>query len=559
MAVTTQKRKTTTYLGNPKLKRSGVQTQWTPEQIVEYAKCAVDSIYFIETYCKIVHVDKGLINFNLHPFQKDMIKTFVDNRFVICKMPRQVGKTTTTAGYILWEVLFHEYSNVAILANKDKKAREILDRIQKMYENLPKWLQQGVTEWNKGNIELENGSKIVASATSASAARGDSYSLVYLDEFAHVEKNVQDEFFTSVYPTISSGQNTKLIITSTPLGMEMFYKIWVEAEEGRNKYVPVSINWWDVPGRDEKWKEQELANIGQERFNQEYNCEFLGSSNTLIHPTKLRALTHKTPKISNELGLKEYYPPEEDVIYAIVVDTSRGVGGDASAFIVFNVNTFPYKICCTFKSNLISPLIYPNIIHDTAKRYNDALILVETNDIGQQVADILHHDLEYEGVLVSAMSGRSGQSLSGGFANSAHKGVRTTKQVKRIGCSTLKTLVEADKLLIEDYDTIYELSRFVQKKQSYEADTGNDDLVMCCVLFSWLTAQPYFKEITDIDIRKKIYEQNENMLIEEMMPFGVYSSGDDEEDMKINESPMLSTGKYIDEFSGFLIDKNPNL
>jgi hypothetical protein len=559
MAVTTQKRKTTTYLGNPKLKRSGVQTQWTPEQIVEYAKCAVDSIYFIETYCKIVHVDKGLINFNLHPFQKDMIKTFVDNRFVICKMPRQVGKTTTTAGYILWEVLFHEYSNVAILANKDKKAREILDRIQKMYENLPKWLQQGVTEWNKGNIELENGSKIVASATSASAARGDSYSLVYLDEFAHVEKNVQDEFFTSVYPTISSGQNTKLIITSTPLGMEMFYKIWVEAEEGRNKYVPVSINWWDVPGRDEKWKEQELANIGQERFNQEYNCEFLGSSNTLIHPTKLRALTHKTPKISNELGLKEYYPPEEDVIYAIVVDTSRGVGGDASAFIVFNVNTFPYKICCTFKSNLISPLIYPNIIHDTAKRYNDALILVETNDIGQQVADILHHDLEYEGVLVSAMSGRSGQSLSGGFAYSAHKGVRTTKQVKRIGCSTLKTLVEADKLLIEDYDTIYELSRFVQKKQSYEADTGNDDLVMCCVLFSWLTAQPYFKEITDIDIRKKIYEQNENMLIEEMMPFGVYSSGDDEEDMKINESPMLSTGKYIDEFSGFLIDKNPNL
>lgn len=545
--------KKTSYLGNPKLKRSGVQTQWTPEQIVEYSKCADDPIYFIETYCKIIHLDRGLIHFKLHPFQKNMITTFAANRFVICKMPRQVGKTTTTAGYILWEVLFHEYSNVAILANKDKKAREILDRIQKMFENLPKWLQQGVTEWNKGNVELENGSKIVATSTSASAARGDTYNCVYLDEFAHVEKNVQDEFFTSVYPTISSGKKTKLIITSTPKGMELFYKLWTEAEEGRNKYVPVSINWWDVPGRDETWKEQELSNIGEERFNQEYNCEFLGSSNTLIHGSKLKTMTHKTPIKDNNLGLKEYYSPQKDVTYAIVADVSRGIGGDASAFIVVNVSTFPYKICATFKNNKISPLVYPNIIWETAKYYNNALVLVETNDIGGQVADILHYDLEYDGVLVSSNSGRNGQNISGGFGTATHRGVRTTKQVKRVGCSTLKTLVESDKFIIEDYDIIYELSRFVQKGQSYEAEEGDhDDLAMCCVLFGWLSTQSYLKEMTDVDVRKKIFEQNEQMLETEMLPFGVYSSGDDESDREINESFSLFDKRPRDEFGGLL-------
>jgi hypothetical protein len=470
-------------------------------------------------------------------------------------MPRQVGKTTTTAGFILWRVLFNEHYNVAILANKDKKAREILDRIQKMFENLPQWMQQGVTEWNKGNIELENGSKIVATSTSSSAARGDTYNLVYLDEFAHVEKNVQEDFFASVYPTISSGETTQLVITSTPKGMELFYKIWSESEEGRNSYVRVDVHWSDVPGRDEKWKAETIANTSEDLFRQEHECLFLGSSNTLIHPTKLRNLSHKRPTLSNTLGLKEYHSPEKDVIYAIVVDTARGVGEDSSAFIVFNVNTFPYKICCTFKSNLISPLVYPNIIYETAKRYNDALILVETNDIGQQVADILYHDLQYEGVLVSAMSGRAGQTLSGGFATSTHRGIRTTKQVKRIGCSTLKTLVESDKLIIEDYDTIYELSRFVQKGQSYEAESGNDDLAMCCVLFGWLSSQPYFKEITDLDIRKKIYEQNEKMIEEEMLPFGIYSSGNEEYDSNINEAPPV----IGDEFSSFMFDNNSNL
>ena len=540
------------YLGNPKLKRSNVAVEWTPFQLKEYMRCAEDPIYFIHKYCKIIHVDRGLINFKLHTFQEEMIRTFSENRFVICKMPRQVGKTTTTASYILWKVIFNEYTNVAILANKDKKAREILDRIQKMFENLPSWMQQGVTEWNKGNVELENGSKIVATSTSSSAARGDTYNLVYLDEFAHVERNIQDDFFTSVYPTIASGEKTQLIITSTPKGMELFYKIWIDSEEGRNSYKRVEVHWSDIPGRDQKWKEQEIANTSEDKFRQEYECEFLGFANTLIHPSMLSEMARRKPIKVNSIGLKEYIAPDPNTVYAMVVDTARGAGADFSAFIVVNVSTFPYRVVAAFKNNTISPLILPNVIYETAKYYNNALVLVETNDIGQQVADILHYDLEYEGMLVSAMSGRNGQSLSGGFGTSTHKGVRTTKQVKRIGCATLKTLVESDKLIIEDADIIYELTRFVLKGQSYEAEDGNDDLAMCCVLFGWLSTQSYLREITDLDVRKKIYEQNERMLEDEMLPFGIFASGDDEVDDQINDAPTVLDRRPRDEFGGLL-------
>jgi hypothetical protein len=289
-----------------------------------------------------------------------------------------------------------------------------------------------------------------------------------------------------------------------------------------------------------------------------HNCEFLGSANTLIHPNKLRSLAFKRPIKSNDLGFKMYEEPQKDVIYTIVVDTSRGAGADYSAFIVVNVSTFPYKVIATFRNNLISPLVYPTIVHDVAKLYNNALILVETNDIGQQVADIIHYDLEYENLLVSANSGRAGQTLSGGFATTTHYGIRTTQQVKRIGCATLKTLIESDKFIIEDYDIIYELSRFTLKGKSYEAEEGNDDLAMCCVLFSWLTTQPYLKEITDLDIRKKIVEQNERMLEEEMLPFGMYSSGDEEEDAKINIPVSEMKDEFKNEFVGGVSSDPPD-
>ena len=534
------------YLGNPRLKRADTKVEYTPEQVAEYIKCSEDPLHFILTYCKIVNIDKGLIMFPLWEFQKEMILAFEANRFVICKMPRQVGKTTTVAAYLLWKIVFNEEYSIAILANKDRQAREILGRIQLMFEHLPKWLQMGVTEWNKGNIKLENGSEILASATSSSAIRGTSQNMVYLDEFAFVPTNIQDEFFASVYPTISSGQSSKVLITSTPNGMNMFYRIWTESEEGRNAYARVDVHWSQIPGRDGAWREQTISNTSEDQFRQEYECEFLGSSNTLIHPTKLRNMVYKHPIAQADGGLKIYEEPEKDTIYAIVVDTARGAGADYSAFIVVNVSTMPYRQVAAFRNNLISPLIYPNIIYGAAVKYNDALVLVETNDIGQQVADILHYDLEYDGVLVTANNGRTGQSLSGGFATTTHYGVKTSKQVKRIGCATLKTLVESDKFLIYDYDTIYELSRFSLKNslkgnQSYEAEDGNDDMAMCCVLFAWLTTQPYLKEITNVDIRMQIYEQNEKMLEQQMLPFGLLSTGDDIHDEEVNE-PLFNNG-----------------
>jgi|688.fasta_scaffold60246_6 hypothetical protein len=538
------------YLGNPRLKRADTKVEYTPEQVAEYIKCSEDPLHFILTYCKIVNIDKGLIMFPLWEFQKEMILAFEANRFVICKMPRQVGKTTTVAAYLLWKIVFNEEYSIAILANKDRQAREILGRIQLMFEHLPKWLQMGVTEWNKGNIKLENGSEILASATSSSAIRGTSQNMVYLDEFAFVPTNIQDEFFASVYPTISSGQSSKVLITSTPNGMNMFYRIWTESEEGRNAYARVDVHWSQIPGRDGAWREQTISNTSEDQFRQEYECEFLGSSNTLIHPTKLRNMVYKHPIAQADGGLKIYEEPEKDTIYAIVVDTARGAGADYSAFIVVNVSTMPYRQVAAFRNNLISPLIYPNIIYGAAVKYNDALVLVETNDIGQQVADILHYDLEYDGVLVTANNGRTGQSLSGGFATTTHYGVKTSKQVKRIGCATLKTLVESDKFLIYDYDTIYELSRFSLKNslkgnQSYEAEDGNDDMAMCCVLFAWLTTQPYLKEITNVDIRMQIYEQNEKMLEQQMLPFGLLSTGDDIHDEEVNE-PLFNNGSRDD-------------
>lgn len=533
------------YLGNPRLKRVNVKVEFTPEQIQEYVKCSEDPIYFILQYCKIVNVDEGLINFPLWEFQKEMVLSFEENRFVICKMPRQVGKTTTVAAYLLWKVLFTSTYSIAILANKDRQALEILSRVQLMFEHLPRWLQMGVTEWNKGNIELENGSKILASATSSSAVRGGSFNLVYLDEFAFVPANIQEQFFASVYPTISSGTSSKVLITSTPNGLNLFYKIWVDSEEGRNTYARVDVHWSQVPGRSQEWAEEQIKNTSEEQFRQEFECEFLGSSNTLIHPTRLRMMTYRNPIRSTDMGLKLYQEPKKDAIYTIIVDTARGAGADYSAFLIANVSEVPYKVVGTFRNNLISPLVFPTIIHEMAKYFNEALILVETNDIGQQVADILHHDLEYENMLVSANSGRAGQTLSGGFGPSTHFGVRTTKQVKRIGCATLKTLVESEKLIIEDYDIIYELSRFSLKGQSYEAEEGHDDLAMCCVLFGWLTTQPYLQELTDLDIRQKIIEQNEEMLEQELMPFGLYASGDDEFDAEIN-TPIQRGG---DEFS----------
>ena len=514
------------YLGNPLLKKSNVPVEWTKDQILEYQKCMKDPLYFIGNYIRIVSLDEGLVPFKMFPFQKEMVGTVHNNRFTICKMPRQSGKSTTLVSYILYYVLFNSNMNVAILANKASTARDILSRLQLAYENLPKWLQQGVMSWNKGSLDLENGSRVVASSTSSSAVRGGSYNMIFLDEFAFVPNTVAEDFFSSVYPTISSGKSTKVIIVSTPNGMNLFYKLWVDAENKRNSYNIIDVHWSEVPGRDAKWREETIANTSEEQFRREFECEFLGSANTLIAPAKIKSMAFQNV-MKTSAGLDMYEKPVKGNTYIIIADVSRGTNNDYSAFVVFDVTTVPYKIVAKYRNNEIKPLLFPNIIHDVALAYNQAYTLVEVNDIGEQVATALQFDLEYENLIMASMRGRAGQIVGGGFSGGkAQLGVRTTKAVKKMGCSNLKQIVETDKLIINDYDLIKEFSTFILKGQSYEAEEGHtDDLVMCCVLFGWLVQQTYFKELTDDDIRERMYKEQQNQLEQDMAPFGFILDG----------------------------------
>ena len=515
-----------TYLGNPNLKRANVQQEWTKKQLFEYKRCMEDPLYFIQSYVKIVSLDEGLVPFKMYPFQKEMVGTFHNNRFTICKLPRQSGKSTVMISYLLHYALFNPSVNIAILANKAATARDLLGRLQLAYEHLPHWLQQGVMSWNKGSLELENGSKILASSTSASAVRGGSYNIIFLDEFAYVPSNVAEQFFSSVYPTISSGKTTKVMIVSTPHGMNMFYKIWTDAEEQRNSYIPIEVHWSEVPGRDEKWKKETIANTSEQQFNTEFECEFLGSIDTLISPSKLRVLTYKTP-IQSNAGVDIYELPKQDHTYLITADVARGTSNDYSAFIVFDVTLVPYTIVAKFRDNEIKPLLFPQKIHQIAKVYNTAFVLIEVNDIGEQVANAMQYDMEYDNMIMASMRGRAGQILGGGFSGGrAQLGVRTTKAVKSIGCSNLKQLVEDNKIIIEDFDTINELSTFIVKGSSFEADDGcNDDMVACLFIFGWCTDQTYFKELTNNDIREQMYKENQDQLEQDMAPFGFVING----------------------------------
>ena len=520
------------YRDNPLLKKVGVQHNYSQEEIAEYIKCSQDPIYFITNYIKIVNVDEGLVKFNMWDFQKRMVEAMTNNRFVIMKCPRQVGKTTTTVGYMLWHTLFQDSQNVAILANKGSLARDILAKYQLAYENLPTWLQQGVVTWNKGNVELENGSKIVAASTSSSAIRGGSFNLVFLDEFAFVPNNIAVEFFNSVYPVISSGKSSKIVIVSTPNGMNLFYKMWMDAETKKSSYVPVAVHWRDVPGRDDKWRDETIANTSEEQFRQEFETEFLGSSNTLISGYKLQQLHYRDP-VTKAMDLDIYEHPikegvneaVKDSVYAICVDVAEGKNLDASAFSVIDISSTPYRQVAKYKSALISPMLYPTVIYNAAKYYNDAYILIEINN-NPQIAEILHNDLEYENVLKVDTGNKKSQQITAGFGKGVQFGVRMTPLVKRQGCTYLKTLIEADKLQIMDFETISELTTFVAGRSSFEADEGaNDDLVMTLVVFAWMSTQKYFKDIVSHDIRKQLQLQHFSQVDEELLPVGEISNG----------------------------------
>jgi len=535
------------YLGNPNLKKANTPIEFSQENILEFMRCKEDPVYFANKHIKIVSIDEGLVPFRMYPFQKKLISNFHENRFNICKMPRQTGKSTTVVSYLLHYAVFNDNVNIAILANKASTARDLLGRLQLAYENLPKWMQQGIIAWNKGSLELENGSKISANSTSSSAVRGGSYNVIFLDEFAFIPNHIADDFFASVYPTISSGQSTKVIIVSTPRGMNHFYRMWHDAERGKNEYVPTEVHWSEVPGRDEAWKEQTIANTSEQQFKVEFECEFLGSVNTLINPAKLKNLVYENP-ITRNAGLDIHEKPIKNHQYLITVDVARGMGNDYSAFIVFDITNFPYNIVAKYKNNEIKPMLFPSIIHDVAKGYNGAFILVEVNDIGDQVASIIHYDLEYDNLLMASMRGRAGQVVGTGFSGKKTQlGVRTTAAVKKLGCSNLKTLLEDDKIMVKDYEIISELTTFSQKHNSFEAEEGcNDDLAMCLVIFAWLVAQDYFKELTDNDIRKRLYEEQRNQIEQDMAPFGFIQDGLDETSFVDSSGDLWKVDEYGD-------------
>ena len=535
------------YLGNPNLKKANVHTNFTPKQVKEFIKCAEDPIYFIKKYIKIVSLDEGVIPFNLYDFQETMVNRFHENRFNIANLPSQSGKSTVVTAYLLWYVIFNDNVNVAILANKAATAREMLGRLQLSYENLPKWMQQGIIGWNKGSVELENGSKLLAASTSASAVRGMSFNVIFLDEFAFVPNNIADQFFSSVYPTISSGKSTKVIIISTPHGMNMYYKLWHDAERGTNEYIPTEVHWSEVPGRDAEWKAQTIRNTSEQQFRVEFECEFLGSVDTLISPSKLRVMTYEDP-IERQNGLDVFQKPEEGHNYTMTVDVARGIDGDYSAFTVFDTTTVPYKLVAKYRNNEIKPLLFPDIICQVGRAYNHAYILVEVNDIGGQVADIIQYDLEYDNLLMAAMRGRAGQVVGQGFSGGkVQLGVKMSTAVKKVGCSNMKALIEDDKLLLSDYDIIAELTTFIQKGQSWQAEEGcHDDLAMCLVMFSWLAVQDYFKELHDNDIRARMYQEQREAIEADMAPFGFMDDGLSDEAFVDPEGQVWHTDEYGD-------------
>lgn len=519
------KRSKDTFKGSKLLKPSNVNIEYTEDQIKEIIKCRENPVHFIENYMKIVSLDRGIIPFKLYPFQREMIEMFHKEKYSLVKLSRQAGKTTTTVGFVLHELIFNNNHTIGILANKLSMSKEIIARIQLAYEKLPKWLQHGIISWNKGSINLENGSSVIAASTSSSAVRGLSFNTIILDEFAFVPEHIAEEFFTSTYPTITAGKSTKVIITSTPKGFNLFYKLWTDAKSGKNEFKTFTINWWDVPGRDEKFKEETIRNTSLAQWRQEFETSFLGSSDTLIEPDKLSKIPTKRP-LEFDDHLSIYERPRDDGMYLITVDVARGTGQDYSAFVVFDISQIPYKVVGKYRNNKIKPLVFPSIIKRIAERYNNSHILVEINDIGQQIAEILYIDLEYEYVLMCAMRGRAGQVLGGYFSKKANYGLKMSQSTKKLGCSNLKTLIESDRLIFSDYDILEELTRFVRYNKTYRADSGyHDDLVICLVIFAWASTQTYFKELTSNDVREHLYKEKQKHIENSLMPFGFQENG----------------------------------
>jgi hypothetical protein len=511
------------------VKQIGEIQQLTEEQIQEYLRCESDAVHFAETYVKITDIDQGLVQFDPYDYQRTMISNYQNNRFNINLLSRQSGKTTAVAVFAIWHVLFHDRKSVLIMANKLKTAKDILDRIKKIYENLPRWLQIGISEWNKFNIELENQSVIATSTTTADAGRSGSISLLILDEFAFVKNTIASQFWQSSYPTITSGTESKVIIISTANGMNLFYKMWMDATNERSDFVPFEVHWQDVPGRDEEWKKQTIANMGgnEDDFRQEYENEFIGTSQTLLPISTIKRLVFEDViEKTDEYSI--YEKPQPDHLYFGFVDVSRGIGNDFSTIQMIDITEYPHKQVAVYRNNTISPIVFPKVIMEWAKSYNFAYILLEANDSGEGVGNVLRDELEYENIVQVSHQGRAGQRLGGGYSRLVRSGVMTSVRTKNIGCQALREVIENNRLIIRDYMTIQEFSTFVAKKSSYQADEGmTDDLIMPLVIYGWAIQEPYFKDLTNQNIRTELEDELDETLLSSIPPFGFIDDGVD--------------------------------
>ena len=512
------------YLGNPNIKKDGITQNWTKEEVQEYALCMKDPVYFIEKYAKIISLDVGLVPFQLYPYQKKMFQQFEKNRFNVVLACRQSGKSISACGYLLWFALFQPEKSIAILANKGATAREMLARITIMLENIPFFLQPGVKALNKSNIDFSNNSRIIAAATTGQSIRGLSINLLYLDEFAFVERAA--EFYTSTYPVISSGTDTKIIVTSTANGIgNTFHKIWEGSIQGVNEYSNFRVDWHDVPGRDEKWKQETINNTSQIQFDQEFGNTFFGTGNTLINAQTLLDLRASQPvKIMENGDMFVYKETVNKHDYILVADVAKGRGQDYSTFSLIDISTRPFEQVAVYRNNTISPLLFPNIIYKYANVYNKAYCIIESNDQGSVVCNGLYYDLEYENVHVeSAIK-----------ANAV--GIEINRKSKRLGCSALKDLMENNKIKVVDEQTILEISTFEAKGQTFEASTGNhDDLVMNLVLFGYFVSSAYFANLTDINIKDMIFKQKLKAIEEDIVPFGFIDDGSEQIEKLQNE------------------------
>lgn len=536
-----------TYNGNILIRKAYSKSDLSMTHLLEVAKCEADPIYFIENYCRIVSLDDGIIPFKLFDYQKEMINMYVNQRFCLTLTARQMGKTAAMAAYILWFAIFHPTKTIAVLANKGEQAQEIMDRIRMAFEYLPFFLQHGVKVYNKRRIEFDNGSTIFSASTSASSIRGRAVDLCYIDEAAFIENDLT--FYESTYPVITSGKDSRVIMTSTPRGARgMFYMLWRDSLSDRNYYKRVEVIWDRHPKRDARWKEETIANIGYSRFAQEFACKFMGSSGTLI-PTEILERMQWVNPISEDDSFKVYLkynhkyveepdPEEPDSIimvpqpikdgdpsrrYIAIADPAAGLGQDYSVCTVLDVTEYPYRIAAKYRNNDISPLLFPHTILNICMTYGYCPALVESNnDVGGQVTYILYYELEYENVILTSNSERAiGGLREGGKGGQALPGVRTTKKVKSIGCSNLKTLLENEYLCVEDQETIEELGTFIAKGASYEADDEcHDDTVMPLVLFSWFIKSDLFNEYCGNDISVDLYDRNVNRAMESILPFG---------------------------------------